>query len=79
MPDMAQVTITRTLCDMPHDDDEIPDAFPVVITTPDGTWDVDLCAVHAAHFLMGPISAGRAQRKRGRPRGPVLTSMMVES
>ena len=71
VPVMAQVTITRTLCDMPHDTDDVPDGFPVVITTPDGTWDVDLCAVHAAHFLMGPISAGRPQR-RTRKRASVL-------
>lgn len=69
LPRMAQKVTTRTVCDMPHDD-ELPDAIPVSITTPDGEWSVDLCTDHAAHFLLPVVAAARKLPRRGRPRTP---------
>lgn len=65
---MATKTITRVLCDMPHDEDV--DALPITVTTPDGTWDVDLCPDHAAEYLMPVLTEGRAQRRTRRARVP---------
>jgi hypothetical protein len=58
------------VCDLPHDEGDDVAAFPVTITTPDGTWSVDVCAAHAEHFLFAVIGAGRAER-RTRARRPV--------
>lgn len=64
---MATRVQTITTCDMPHDD-EVTDAMPVTVTTPDGTWEVDVCPDHAARHLMPVIASarrvGRAPRTR---------------
>jgi hypothetical protein len=59
---MTTSTITLTICDMPHDD-EVDGAMTVTVSTPDGTWDVDVCPDHGAKFLMPVITAGRQQRR----------------
>lgn len=61
---MATITRMIITCDMPHDDET--DAMSVTVTTPDGTWDVDLCPDHAAQHLMPVIAAGRRQPRRTR-------------
>lgn len=49
---MASQRIVRTICDMDHDPAGPPvDGMPVTITTPDGTWSVDLCPDHGAVLL----------------------------
>lgn len=57
---MATKTIVLTLCDFPHEEDT--EGFPVTVTSPDGTWDVDVCPTHAAP-LLDIVAAGRIQKR----------------
>jgi len=60
---MATKTIVQVLCDMPHPEDV--EGFAVTITTPEGTWDLDVCADHAGP-LLDLVSVGRRQGRTRR-------------
>lgn len=62
---MAQRVTTVVICDLPHDE-EVDGALPVSLTTPDGTWTLDVCTDHAAEYLMPLVSAAHKTPRRAR-------------